>query len=199
MNHIRRSPFSKPDARISNLTNQMGTSMSLLQFSQLAEIVGVIAVIGSLIYVGFQLKQNTTALHGQSRQSVLVASQAELFKAIDIPEVGLAITKKTELTREETMILNNWYTAVMRARMFAWLQYRDRIIDKEQWDEELLVVQLVFSSLRGRRWWERVGSQMFTSAYVQLVNDALSGQIVSDDLYEMQASWSGPGSPTAIG
>lgn len=58
--------------------------MSLADFSELAQIAGVIAIIASLVHVGIQLKQNTTALH---------------------------------------------------ARMFAWLQYKDRIIDAEQWNE----------------------------------------------------------------
>jgi len=80
--------------------------MSLLQLTQLADIVGVIAVIGSLVYVGVQLRQNTTALHAQSRQSVLTASQAELLGGVSVTGATLLATKETGLTREENMILN---------------------------------------------------------------------------------------------
>jgi hypothetical protein len=163
--------------------------MSLLQVSQFAEIVGVIAVIGSLVYVGLQLKQNTTALHAQSRQSVLTASQEELFKGVEIPELIVSITKKGELTANEAAALNNWYTAVMRARMFAWLQYKDRIIDQDQWLEERLVIQIVLSSQRGRHWWSVAGRRYFTSSFIKVVDEALSDQPQSDELYKLMVSW----------
>ena len=162
--------------------------MALEQFAYLAEIFGVVAVIASLIYVGLQLKQNTTALHAQSRQSVLEASQNELFKVVDHPEITIAITNKSELAPKEGVALNNWYAAVMRARMFAWLQYRDRIIDQDQWEEERLIIQAVLSSRRGRAWWNRLGRRLFTVSFVELVDDSLRNQPVSDELYESMLS-----------
>jgi hypothetical protein len=172
--------------------------MSLLQLSQLADIVGVILVVGSLIYVGIQLKQNTAAQHAQSRHALLEASQTELFWAGENDMLGM-ITKKSELTREEQSSLNVWFTATLRARMFAWLQFRNRIIDSDQWEEERLVIQIVFSSRRGREWWTAVGRLMFTGSFVELVDEALSDQPVSDEFYELQIGWSKQDSVTAIG
>jgi hypothetical protein len=164
--------------------------MSLLQFSQLAEIVGVIAVIASLLYVGAQLKQNTTALHAQTRQAMLAASQVELLKVMDDPDLFVALTQKAELTPQQNWCLNVWYVAIMRARMFAWLQFQNRIIDSDQWDEERLVIQIVLSSRRGRKWWQAVGRLVFTAPFVEIVNEALRDQPVSDEFYELQTSWS---------
>ena len=183
------SPFPGLGARMPHRTKSVGAPMSLLQFSQLAEIVGVIAVIGSLVYVGMQLKQNTTALHAQSRQSVLTASQDELFKVVDRPDLTLAIAEGRKLTPLESVALNNWYTAGMRARMYAWLQYQDRIIDQDQWNEERLVIQVVYSTGRGRCWWQKVGRQMFTAPFVDMVDDALRDLPVSDRLYKSMVSW----------
>jgi hypothetical protein len=53
--------------------------MTLEELAYLAQIVGVILVIASLMYVARQLRQNTAAILAQSRQSVLAAAQAELF------------------------------------------------------------------------------------------------------------------------
>jgi hypothetical protein len=164
--------------------------MSLLQLSQLAEIAGVIAVIGSLVYVGRQLKQNTTALHAQSRQSVLSASQEELFKIVDRPDLTLAIGKGAVQTEEQSVALNNWFSAVMRARMFSWLQYQDQIIDSGQWDEEVLVIQVVYSTSLGRLWWQQVGKLLFTPAFVSVVDQSLRDQPVSDEVYKSMISWS---------
>lgn len=171
--------------------------MSLLEFSQIAGIVGVIAVIGSLIYVGLQLRQNTIALHAQSRQSILEASVTELHKALDRPDLMLAITKQEALSPEENADLSNWYTATLRARMFAWLQFQDRIIDADQWNEECLVIQIVLSSRRGRIWWQTFGSRLFTAKFAQLVDDLLRDQPISDDTYQLLLSWSGNGGEAA--
>jgi len=48
--------------------------MSLEQIAYLAQIIGVILVITSLVYVAQQLRQNTAAILAQSRQAMLDAS-----------------------------------------------------------------------------------------------------------------------------
>ena len=70
--------------------------MSLEYFANLAEVVGVILVIASLIYVAKQLRQNTNAIRAQSRQSVLAASQAELFVTIDYAQLRAPTSQPLE-------------------------------------------------------------------------------------------------------
>ncbi len=67
--------------------------MTLEEYAFLAEIVGVVLVIASLIYVAMQLRQNTDAIRAQSRQSLLTASQAELYSETENPEIVVSIIK----------------------------------------------------------------------------------------------------------
>lgn len=54
--------------------------MALEQLAYLAQIVGTILVVASLVYVAKQLRQNTDAIHAQSRQAILNAPQREIFE-----------------------------------------------------------------------------------------------------------------------
>jgi hypothetical protein len=44
--------------------------MTLEQFAYIAEIIGVIFLIASLLYVGRQLHQNTEMMRAESRNSI---------------------------------------------------------------------------------------------------------------------------------
>jgi hypothetical protein len=44
--------------------------MSLEQLSNLAQVIGAIAVVISLFYVGFQIKRNTSAVRSATAQAV---------------------------------------------------------------------------------------------------------------------------------
>ena len=82
--------------------------MNLDQIANLAEIIGVTLVIASLIYVAKQLRQNTNAIHAQTRQAVLVAAQSELFAVMENPDLVISIVKMDSLTPEEHVRLNSW-------------------------------------------------------------------------------------------
>jgi hypothetical protein len=112
------------------------------------------------------------------------------YKALDRPDLILSITKQESLSPQENEALSNWYTAIVRVRMFAWLQFNDGIIDTDQWAEECLVIQIVLSSRRGRRWWQTLGRRLFTTEFVQIVDDLLRDQPFSDEVYKLLVSWS---------
>ena len=61
--------------------------MTLEQWAYLAEIIGVILVIASLIYVAQQLRQNTEMMRAESRNAVHHSKQQELFTLMKYPEV----------------------------------------------------------------------------------------------------------------
>ena len=109
----------------------MGRIMSLEYIANLAEIVGVLLVVASLIYVAKQLRQNTNAIRAQSRQSVLVASQSELFAQVAHPSLTLSIIDRDPITEEEQVRLSSWLFALFRGREFAWYGLRFR--HQPQW------------------------------------------------------------------
>jgi hypothetical protein len=155
--------------------------MKLEKFSSLLEAVSSVAVVVTLIILIVEIRQNTEALGAQSRQSVLVAAQTELLKVVDHPEMIAAISKPGPLTAEENIQIDALFTASMRAREFAWLQFRSGLIDEEQWQTELAVIRSILSSPRIRLWWSRVGRTYFSAKFARFVDDLSEISPASDD------------------
>lgn len=60
----------------------------LTEFAQISEIVGAVAVVVSLIYVGIQLSANTNAVRAASIQSITNWTQQGLLTIIDDSELA---------------------------------------------------------------------------------------------------------------
>jgi len=131
--------------------------MNMEQLENLAEVIGVLLVIASLIYVAKQLRQTTEALHAQSRQSVLSSSQAELFALMNDSALAQSFVEGHDLSADENIRLHVFLSALVRAREFSWLQFRNGQIDETQWATELVVMQNVLGTKRTHRWWDKKG------------------------------------------
>jgi hypothetical protein len=140
------------------------------------EAVGLIAIVASLIFLAIEINQNTNALYGQSRQSVLEAAQNELFLLVEHPEISLSVIKEGPLTAEENVKLDAYLAATLRAREYAWLQFKDGAIDDEQWKAEVAVTQSILNAERVRRWWDIVGRNSSSPEFAEFVD----GQIIVD-------------------
>lgn len=167
--------------------------MTLMDTAQLlgnlGDFIGAIVIVITLIYLALQVRQNTNALHAQSRQGILAAAQADMFAIIENPDVALSLVKTGPLSPEENVKLGLWLTAILRVREFAWLQYRNGVIDEPQWGTERLVLQNVLRHPRSRAWWELVGRRVFGSEFVTFVDDLIRDQPVSNDLVELVTNW----------
>jgi len=155
--------------------------MKLEKFSSLLEAISSVAVVITLIFLIVEIRQNTEALNAQSRQSVLVAAQTSLLKVVDHPEVIAAITKPGALTAEENIQIDAFFTASMRSREYAWLQFRSGLIDEQQWKTELAVIRSVMSSARVRLWWRRLGRTYVSVEFAGFVDESIESTPFSDD------------------
>ena len=163
--------------------------MSLEQLSNLADIVGVILVIASLMYVARQVRQNTNAIYAQSRQAVLAAAQAELFAEMENPDVITSMVKHGPVTVEEQIRLNSWLFALMRSREFAWLQYKNGVIDEVQWQTEIGAIQFFFDAQRARDWWNVIGRRPFGQEFAGFVDSVIERQPATDTTWQTVANW----------
>ena len=166
------------------------TLMDTVQLlGSLGDFVGAILIAVTLIYLSVQVRQNTRALNTQSRQAALSCSQAELLAAVEHPDITLAMLRGVNgLSPEENVKVNFWLTSVMRSREFAWLQFRDGIIDEMQWSQESLIIQAMFGGGVNRLWWESIGRQLFPAEFVAFVDDLLRDAPGMDP--RALASWS---------
>jgi len=111
--------------------------VKLSEWSNVAEIVSAVAIIGSLIYVAVQIDQNTVAVEASTQQGRLDfgRDQSELlFTVPGLAKLVMKAEKGSENLTEEERYLFNEYTSW---RMSTWeLVYQsklDGIVSEESW------------------------------------------------------------------
>lgn len=142
--------------------------MTLEQAALVAQIVGVVVVAATLIYLALQVHQGARQMRSEARQAQLTYDQTGVYKFVDFPELG-RIFSQTELPSfEEKTKLFFWMIGQMRAREYEWLQYRNGAITKESWETYSGVIFFVLGTERGRALWE-VCQDYFNPGFVEMV------------------------------
>lgn len=114
-------------------------NMELVQVYYAAEIVGVLAIIGSLLFVGIQMRQNTSALNGNAAQNVVTNWQgptlamatngalAENFAMANSPEDARIVPLDVRLQ------LMGLIAAIVKNCEFIYFRHLADEVDEEQW------------------------------------------------------------------
>ena len=126
--------------------------MSLSNLASISEIVGSIALLVTLIFLVFQMKQNTRAIEASASQDAANTESNALVQLLNHPDVAIALTKD-ELTDAEAVRVFAYLSLLLRAHEQYWRQYQLRVIDDVTLAryEGALVAQLSFPS--SRNWW----------------------------------------------
>lgn len=80
--------------------------MTHKNWKEAAEIVGVIAIVLSLIFVAYELRQNTLMMRAQinqSRTEVAVSEQQATYNSDYIPDLIVKIDSGEPLTEQEML------------------------------------------------------------------------------------------------
>ncbi len=158
--------------------------MTLEQYAAIAEIIGVSLVIASLIYVAQQLRQNTEMMRAESRNQIVLGHQQELFTLVQNPDIWKGMSD--EELDDESVRLNMWLTASLRAREHEWFQVRHGALDKASWDSYSSAIPIVLASARARAWWE-VMETAYDKEFVARVNELLENKALNA-LHKKQAA-----------
>ena len=149
-----------------------------------------LGVIVGLVFLAYEIRQNTNALYAQSRETVVSVAQQELHLQIQDPQIVESMVNNGILTVEENIKLNAFMVSFMRGREFAWLQYQDQIIDSSQWNTELVTLKTVLRPTRNRTWWERLGRHAFSAEFVDFVDTQIQDEAPNDEFIESILDWS---------
>jgi len=140
----------------------------LSDIANLAEIFGALAVLVSLIYVGYQVKQNTSAVRSATAQEVHnnyavwyqnVAADAALS------EISLkGLQDYSSLTDLEKIRFVSTWMAFLSYTQNAFFQYTDGLLSNHLWEGWVFVMMNLFSTPGGGEFWgER--SYMFSQEF----------------------------------
>lgn len=157
---------------------------NLQRWALIAEIIGGIAVVLSLIFVGFQIQQsseetamNTRALEATAYQNLI--AQIESMNTLIIQDPEFADLYNRMLNREspsnnvERQRIVTFITLSIRHGDMAFKQYQKELIDKESLDSvltPLIVFLQVMEPAKPR--WEQLSSALNTD-YVKYVNEQI--------------------------
>jgi hypothetical protein len=148
--------------------------MTLEQIAYLAEIIGVIVVVVTLIYLSMQVRQGAELLRSESRQAQVTNDQNGVYKFVEHPELGRLFSQKETPSFAEKTKLNFWIIGQMRAREHEWLQYRSGALDEETWLSYREVIYFLLGTERARELWD-VCSPYFNSDYAEMVDKMMEG------------------------
>jgi len=125
--------------------------MTLEQYAYLAEILGVIIIVVTLLYLSVQVRQGAHALLATSREATMTAELGFLSKCMDYPEIAMGFGD-SGLTAEEIR-LTTYLVSYLRIREFAWFQYQNGILDDTTWESYMAPTVGVFASDTARGVW----------------------------------------------
>ena len=149
----------------------------LEKFALLAEIVSAIAIVVSLVFVGYQIRQgneetalNTSAIQATIRQSMLETDLGGLYVYMDHPYLA----KRTELTPDQLTEVKALIIAFVRMREYYWTQFNDGLLDEPTWlSYRQPLTNVVFQSEVGREVWEDF-RRAFNPGFIEDIEEWIS-------------------------
>jgi len=123
--------------------------LKLQEYALVAEIIGAIAVVVSLIYVGFQIQQNTTERRADSIEALNTGYREIALTYVEIEDAGVAwhkVLDGEELTKRDLDIMSD--------SLFAHLMLLEDTYNKHQQgyiDDEFLSAKTALETIRVTR------------------------------------------------
>ncbi len=147
--------------------------MTLEQYAFIAEIIGVILVIASLIYVARQLHQNTEmirATHASDLVSLNMGIVTPLTQDHDLAELWIRAESDfdaLEATDQQRMILFEWRAI---QAWHNWFNLRNKgLVSEEEWHQLIWIFEHI-----GRRQSVQEAWKRFKGGYTQQAQDFFS-------------------------
>ena len=112
------------------------TKLRLTDWASIAEVVGALAVVISLIYVGMQVRDNTAEVRAANRQHLVRRAHTATIDIATSPELAAAFAKAASseaLTPTEQVQYRYFVRAVIYDVQEAYLLYKEARLSEEYW------------------------------------------------------------------
>ncbi|NCF20165.1 MAG: hypothetical protein GWP63_18170 [Haliea sp.] len=157
--------------------------MNIESMANYADVIGGIAVIVSLIYVGVQIRRNTKSSQSQANQSAhesLANVSLEVAKDRDFSN----LTRKgmiafEELTEEEKFQFLLLMVTVFRRFENVFYQYKKGFLEKELWEGYKQSMLLYFYTSGGQAFWNVRGAH-FSGLFREYLDSTSPGDAKSE-------------------
>jgi hypothetical protein len=158
----------------------------------IAELLGAIGVIASLVYLATQIRQsreqmerNTQALRGGSYQQFFQNIDAIAQRSSDNPEkeraVRLGRLDYNQLDEEDAFRFEVWITGMMLAWENAEYQHRVGMLDEDRRMLHLKQLKATLLLPGVTQWWRKSPMDVFSPEFVALVEEILGEEAEGAD------------------
>ena len=132
------------------------SKLALGDWAAVAEIAGAVAIVVSLIFVGFEIRQNTAEIRDvKSRElnTMDMTAQAQLANSSELAAIMVkAVKAPDELTDEERVRYNAWIVMNIKIWEEAFDAYNGGRIEAEDWEAWNDALALWFLPYYGSAW-----------------------------------------------
>jgi hypothetical protein len=153
--------------------------MTLEDWAAIAEIVGALAVVLTLVYLAVQVKHskealdaNTKAIRGQVISDVTRNVQDHMMMMVQghdlITTVKIMATEE-ELDPDNALLLDMLLTAVFVARQNEYFQWKQGLLDDSVFRSLHHITFTIMGTPSGRHWWQHEGSKLVAPEFVKFV------------------------------
>ena len=142
----------------------------------IAELIGAIAVVATLIYLAAQIRQNTFSNRNAALQTISSQYADWLSTIIENESVAriyrAGLADFNQLTEEDRIRFGMLLTQLCRACDAQYHQHKTSALPQEMWKSTLESLVGVLEKPGGSAWWSRYGSR-FSPSFYTVVNGAL--------------------------
>lgn len=147
----------------------------------LAELVGAVGVIASLVYLASQIRQNTNAMRGTAHESSVARNTSWTIAIGSSAQVAALLTKGHSdyhsLSSEERYQYTHMLTAMFLGAEATFHQYKRGNLEREIWERSLASVH-VYAAFPGVRTFWKATRAIYTPEFQSIV-DAEVGRVRS--------------------
>ena len=151
--------------------------LNFQEWGTIAEIFGALAVIVSLLYVAFQIKQNNRINRGIAIQQAYASTQ-EIYSWFttnsDVHELSLRFHQGERLTIPEFGRIGSLMLGMVEQYEVYFILNKLKMVDEETFHSFFRKIILVLGTPSARQWFTR-NSTFFRRDFVEFVNNFLDG------------------------
>ena len=155
-------------------------NLKLSDWASIAEVVSAMAVVISLLYVGFQINQNTNEVRAANRQQLVSRSHSATLSTAASPELAGAVAKAGDGSTLTSLELSQ-YGYLVRSMLYdvqeAYLLYREGRLDEEYWNTRAAIALAFMAQTPARDVYRRdksVGA--LHTAFIEWMDQAIEEQ-----------------------
>jgi len=157
--------------------------MTNFRYRDLAEAIGILAIVASLIFVGLQIKQSHEIAMASTYQARSQATQELKATALSSPDLVSALTKiyggdYDDITPSEYVALDTYFSASMSGYENLHYQHQQGFLPDEHWENNLRELHCWFSLPIYR---EIIDGYSYRASFQNVLDEVISTSVKSPD------------------